>query len=184
MASPLPLHPAVARMRPPASQADLLAVLDALEIAHSTLAHRPVFTVAEGADIKAQLPGGHTKNLFLEDRNGRLLLISALGETPVRLNRIHRALGYERLSFAKPETLLEALGVAPGSVTIFALINDPARRVGVALDAALLAHEVVNFHPLANTATTAISSADLLAFVRACGREPQIAPLAAMGAQG
>jgi Ala-tRNA(Pro) deacylase len=169
-----PVHPAIAQLSRPVTRAGLFEAFDALGIAHRTLAHRPVFAVAEGADIKAQLPGGHTKNLFLKDKTGSLLLVSALGDTAVPVNRLHKRLGAQRFSFAREDVLWEALGVRPGSVTAFALVNDPERRVHMALDAALLEHEIVNFHPLENDATTAISSADLLKFIRATGREPEV----------
>jgi len=158
----------------PAARESLLAYLDALGIAHHTVDHPPVFTVAEGEAIKAQMPGGHTKNLFLKDKKGALILISALQSTVIELKTLHHRLGCGRLSFAKPELLQEALGVTPGSVTAFAILNDPGGRVRFILDAALMAHDMVNFHPLRNDATTAVSSPDLLTFVRALGREPEI----------
>jgi Ala-tRNA(Pro) deacylase len=158
----------------PASRADLLAFLDALGIAHRTVDHPPVFTVAEGDAIKADMPGGHTKNLFLKDKKGALILISALQSTTIDLKSLHHRLDCARLSFGKPELMHEALGVTPGSVTAFAIVNDPARLVRFILDAALMNHELVNFHPLKNDATTAVSSSDLLSFVRALGREPEI----------
>ncbi|MEQ8433050.1 MAG: YbaK/EbsC family protein [Oceanicaulis sp.] len=159
---------------PPASRADFLAFLDARGIAHRTVEHEPVFTVAEGDAIKADMPGGHTKNLFLKDKKGALILISALQSTTIDLKALHHRLDCARLSFGKPELLLQALGVTPGSVTAFAILNDPARRVRLILDAALMDQEIVNFHPLKNDATTAVSSSDLLSFVRALGREPEI----------
>lgn len=152
-----------------ATPADLFARLDCLGIAHSTLAHRPVFTVEEGADIKATLPGGHTKNLFLSDRDGCLVLVCALGETRVSVNRLHRILGCGRLSFGKEPALLETLGVRPGSVSMFALLNDTKRAVKLVLDTALLDCDPVNFHPLSNDATTAVSIAGLWTFVRDWG---------------
>ncbi len=167
-----------------ASRAELFRFLDDLGIAHTTMAHRPVFTVEEGQDIKAQLPGGHTKNLFLKDRKGALVLISALGDTAIRLNRLHKTLGCARLSFGREELMRQVLGVAPGSVTAFALINDrPANggpRVRFVLDRAILAHDLVNFHPLKNDATTTIASADLLRFARATGHEPELVDFAAL----
>ncbi|MFW5661706.1 MAG: prolyl-tRNA synthetase associated domain-containing protein [Oceanicaulis sp.] len=166
---------------PPASRADLLGWLDALGIAHRTLDHPPVFTVAEGEQIKADLPGGHTKNLFLKDKKGALVLISALQSTQIALNRLHGAIGTARLSFGSAERLQEALSVQHGSVTAFALVNDPDRRVRFILDAALMRHDIVNFHPLKNDATTAVSSADLLRFVRALGRTPEIVDFDALG---
>ncbi|XBQ17024.1 MAG: YbaK/EbsC family protein [Oceanicaulis sp.] len=165
---------------PPADRASLLSYLDALGIAHRTVDHPPVFTVAEGEAIKADLPGGHTKNLFLKDKKGALVLLSALQSTEIALNQLHRVIGTARLSFGKPELLGETLGVQPGSVTAFAIVNDPNKRVRFILDAALMAHETVNFHPLKNDATTAVSSADLLKFVRALGREPEILDFSAL----
>jgi len=164
---------------PPATRESLLAYLDALAIAHRTVDHPPVFTVAEGEQIKADMPGGHTKNLFLKDKKGALILISALQSTRIDLKSLHHRLGCSRLSFAKPELLHEALGVTPGSVTAFAIVNDPEKRVRFVLDAALMAHETVNFHPLRNDATTAVPREDLSRFVRALGREPEIVDFSA-----
>jgi len=159
---------------PPADRAGLLAYLDALGVAHFTVDHPPVFTVAEGDALKADMPGGHTKNLFLKDKTGALFLISALQSTEIDLKRLHKRLGCGRLSFGKPELLRDALGVTPGSVTAFALVNDPDKQVRFILDAALMDHDPVNFHPLRNDATTAVSREDFLTFVRALGREPEI----------
>ena len=164
----------------PATRADLFALLDRLGIAHSTMEHAPVFTVEEGQAIKASLPGGHTKNLFLDDGRGALVLVSALGDTVVKVNRLHRVLGTKRFSFGKEDVLYEALGVRPGSVTAFALMNDAAGRVRFVIDAALMAADPVNFHPLKNDATTAIAAADLLAFARATGHEPVLVDFAAL----
>ena len=162
---------------PPANRISLLAYLDALGIAQRTVDHPPIFTVAQGAGLKTDLPGGHTKNLFLKDKKGVLILVSALQSTPVALKSLHRRLGCGRLSFGKAELLRDALGVTPGSVTAFAILNDPAKRVRFILDAALMQTDPVNFHPLSNDATTAISRADLLRFVRSLGREPEILDL-------
>ncbi|MDQ7019686.1 MAG: YbaK/EbsC family protein [Robiginitomaculum sp.] len=157
-----------------ATRAELFAFFDDLGIQHTTMEHRPIFTVEEGADIKAKLPGGHSKNLFLKDKKGALTLISALGSTQIRLNHLHKTLGGARLSFGRAELMEQTLGVTPGSVTAFALINDQPPQVRFVLDAALLAHDLVNFHPLKNDATTTITSADLLRFAKATGHEPEI----------
>jgi Ala-tRNA(Pro) deacylase len=156
----------------PATRQDLFDLLDRHGIAHTTHEHRPVFTVDEGHDIKAALPGGHTKNLFLKDDRGQIWLISALGETRIDLKALPRTIGSGRLSFGKPELMEEVLGVTPGSVTAFALINDTDHRVRFVLDGALMAHDLVNFHPLANDATTAVSSQGFLQFLAALGVEP------------
>ncbi|MBX3481284.1 MAG: prolyl-tRNA synthetase associated domain-containing protein [Caulobacter sp.] len=161
-------------------KAELLAWLDSQGIAHATLDHPAVFRVGEGDEIKAALPGGHTKNLFLKDAKGRLWLISALGETVIDLKRLHTVIGSARLSFGSAELMEECLGVTPGSVTAFALVNDPDQRVTFVLDAALAAADPVNFHPLTNTATTAVSQADFRRFLAALGRKPMIVDFAQM----
>lgn len=151
----------------PLSRDRLFDFLDAHGIAHRTLEHPPVFRVEEGREIKAALPGGHTKNLFLKDAKGRLWLVCALGDTRVDLKRLHHAIGSARLSFGSPELMREALGVEPGSVTVFALLNDRERRVSLVLDRGLTEADPVNFHPLSNDATTTVSQAGLRAFLRA-----------------
>ncbi len=152
----------------------LFALLDRLGIAHTTHAHDAVFTVEQGAEIEAKLPGGHTKNLFLKDKTGALFLVCALGETQIPINRLHKKLGCKRLSFGKPDLMQEVLGVTPGSVCLFATMNDVEGRVTLVLDKSLLDHNLVNFHPLENTATTAISSGDMLKFAEASGHDPVI----------
>ena len=166
-------------MSTPATPQDLYVFLDTHAIAHSTLEHPAVFRVGEGEEIKAAMPGAHTKNLFLKDAKDQLWLISALGETRIDLKTLPKTIGSARLSFGREEVLLEALGVRPGSVTLFALINDRDRRVRMVLDKALLAHETVNFHPLVNTATTAVSREGMMAFLRALEVEPLVVDFAA-----
>lgn len=156
------------------SRTQLIARLDALGIAHSTVTHPPLFTVEESKRLRGDIPGAHTKNLFLKCKKGSLWLIVALESTRIELKHFHRLTGSGRLSFGKPELMREVLGVEPGSVTPFALINDTETRVSVILDAAMMACDPLNFHPLENTATTAISSSALLSFITSCGHEPQI----------
>jgi len=162
------------------TRADLFAFLDAHGVAHATLDHPPVFRVEEGLEIKAALPGGHTKNLFLKDARGQLWLISALGETVIDLKRLHAVIGSGRLSFGSPDLMMQTLGVAPGSVTALGLINDTDRRVRFVLDAALDRADPVNFHPLGNDATTAVSRDGFHAFLAALGVTPMIVDFAAM----
>jgi Ala-tRNA(Pro) deacylase len=157
----------------PATPEDLFAHFDALGVAHVTHSHRPIFTVEEGADLKAALPGGHSKNLFLkEKKKGRLFLLSALGDAKIDLNAVSKLLGVGRFSFGNADLLLQHLGVTPGSVTAFALINDPEREVTFLMDEGFFAHDPINFHPMKNDATTAVSPADFLKFVRSLDREP------------
>jgi Ala-tRNA(Pro) deacylase len=164
-------------MSPPLTPNELFDRLDALGIAHNTYTHPPVFTVAEAVALRGQLPGGHCKCLFLKDKKGGLWLVVALEERRVDLKRLADALAAPRFSFGNPELLYEALGVRPGSVTPFALINDRDHRVTVVLDRAMLDRDPLNYHPLENDRTTAIAPADLLRFVKACGHEPRILDL-------
>lgn len=152
-----------------APEKPVFALLDQLGIRTTTHTHAKVFTVAESASVKIDMPGGHTKNLFMKDKSGQLVLISALHSTVLPLNHLHRALGCQRLSFTDAPLLWEALGVTPGSVTGFAVMNDTAGRVRLVADAALLAHETLNFHPLRCDMTTAISTGDFLGFAAATG---------------
>ncbi len=162
-------------------RAALFIRLEALGIAHETYDHPPIFTVEEGAHLKARWPGGHSKNLFLKDKKGRLALVSARDETKVDLNALAKAIGMGRPSFGKPELMEEVLGVTPGSVTIFALIHANAHRLDhVVLDAALMACDPVHFHPLENNATTAIAPEGLLRFIADCGFEPRIVDFSAL----
>ena len=162
------------------SRADLFSFLDAHGVAHSTLDHPPVFRVEEGLEIKAALPGGHTKNLFLKDAKGQLWLISALGETVIDLKRLHTVIGSGRLSFGPEAMMVETLGVTPGSVTAFGLINDTEKRLRFVLDKALADSDPVNFHPLGNDATTAVSQADFRKFLTALDVQPMIVDFEAM----
>jgi Ala-tRNA(Pro) deacylase len=169
-------------MSPPAphkTRAELFALLDAHGVEHATLEHAPVFRVEEGREIKAALPGGHTKNLFLKDAKGQLWLVSALGDTSIDLKSLHKRIGGARLSFGSPERLYDALGVRPGSVTALALINDPERRVRFVVDRALWESDPVNFHPLSNDATTALSQARFRRFLEVLGVEPQVVDFSA-----
>ena len=160
-----------------ATREDLFRRLAELNIATHTVEHEPLFSVAESSKVERELPGAHTKNLFLKDDGGELFLIVAESTTRVELKTLARTLRARRFSFGKPELLMEALGVRPGAVTAFAVINDPNRRVHVVIDAELMQHESINCHPLENTATTNIGRDDLLRFIRACGHEPGVATL-------
>jgi Ala-tRNA(Pro) deacylase len=159
----------------PAAPDELFAYLDSLGVAHKTIAHPPLFTVEESRAGRGAIPGAHTKNLFLRDKKGTPYLVVALESAVIELKSLHRLLGGSgRFSFGSAELMRELLGVEPGSVTPFAAINDKALRVTVVLDAAMMAHEVLNFHPLVNTGTTTISREGLVQFLRATGHEPRI----------
>lgn len=162
------------------TRADLLAFLDAHHITHRTVDHPAVFRVGEGEEIKAGLPGAHTKNLFLKDAKDRLWLISAADRTVIDLKRLPPVIGSARLSFGREALMLETLGVTPGSVTALGLINDAERRVTFVLDRALAQAAIVNFHPLTNTATTALDQTGFRTFLSALGISPLVVDFEAL----
>ena len=161
-----------------ASRADLIAFLEKLGIKTATVEHPPLFTVEQSQALRGEIAGGHTKNLFLKDKKDAVYLVVADEDADLDMKVLHHRIGSARLSFGKPELLLDLLGVIPGSVTPFGVINDTGHRVKVVLDQALMRHEELNFHPLENTATTTIRRDDLVQFLRATGHDPAILPLA------
>ena len=163
----------------PATPEDLFAYLDRLGIAIATVEHPPLFRVEDSVAFRGDIAGGHAKNLFVKDKKSRLFLLVVGEDAQIDLKRVHEKIGAQgRVSFVGAEALEAVWGVKPGAVTPFGAINDAEGRVTVVLDAALMAHERVNFHPLVNTQTTGLASGDLIKFLRATGHEPLIAPLA------
>jgi len=159
-------------------RAKLFARLEGLGIAATTVEHAPVFTVEESQDLRGTIPGAHTKNLFLKDKDGRMVLVVAKEDTKVDLKALAKQLGFGRFSFGKPELLMEVLGIEPGSVTAFALINGTSSQLAaVVVDEALMGFAEVNAHPLVNSATTRVATNDLIRFMKACGHTPRILPL-------
>ncbi len=164
----------------PWTRTQLMAWFEANGLATHTLDHPPVFRVEEGLEIKASLPGAHTKNLFLKDKKDQLWLISAHQDTVIPLKSLPGIIGSDRLSFGSEDRLYRALGVRPGSVTAFALVNDPAQSVRFILDQALWEAEVVNFHPLENCATTAMDQATFRRFLEILKRPIRVIDFAAL----
>ena len=164
----------------PSTPAELFAYLDKLGIEVSTVFHPPLFTVADSQALRGEIPGGHTKNLFLKDKKDNLFLVTVGEEAEVDLKQIHRLIGASsRVSFGRPEALMQHLGVIPGAVTAFGLINDEKGLVKFVIDSDLMEHATINAHPLANDATTSIAASDLLRFARATGHEPVILKVSA-----
>lgn len=159
---------------------DLFAFLDQLSIKTTTHEHAPVFTVAESQAVRDAIPGGHTKNLFLKDKKGRYFLLTVGEDAQIDLKRIHTLIGAQgRVSFGKPDALMDLLGVVPGAVTCFGVINDTENEVTLIFDEALVKNEIINGHPLRNDATTSIARDDLKRFVEATGRAFTILNLSA-----
>jgi Ala-tRNA(Pro) deacylase len=162
----------------PASPEDLLAYLAALGIETETVDHPPLFTVEDSQALRGEILGGHTKNLFLKDKKGRLFLLVLGEEAVIDLKRVHETIGAQgRVSFGSADLLEDVWGVRPGAVTPFGAINDKAAKVSVVLDEAMMRHERLNFHPLINTRTTGLKSSDLIKFLRETGHEPLVVAL-------
>lgn len=169
----------------PVSPDELFAFLDSLGIAHTTVTHPPLFTVEQSQALRGQIPGGHTKNLFLKDKKDVLFLVVALEDAAIELKSLHRALGASgRLSFGSAELMRETIGVEPGSVTPFSVINDTGCKVSVVLDRTMLEHPLLNYHPLVNTMTTSIARDGLVRFLEATGHSPRILQVSGLSPEG
>lgn len=164
----------------PKSPDELFDFLGKLGIEVTTRKHPPLFTVADSQALRGEIAGGHTKNLFLKDRKDNYFLVTADEEAEIDLKKIHTVIGASgKVSFGKPEALMELLGVIPGAVTVFGLINDTDHKVKAVLDASLMENDIINAHPLTNEATTSIHRDDLLRFVTATGHQPAILKVSA-----
>jgi len=161
-----------------ATPQELFAFLDSLGIVYRTVTHPPLFTVADSQKLRGTIPGAHTKNLLLRDKHDTVVLAVALEDAVIDLKGLHRQLGATRFSFASAALMRALIGVDPGAVTPFAAINDTAMRVSIVLDATMMAEPVLNYHPLVNTMTTALSSEDLVKFLEATGHRPRIVAMA------
>ena len=161
----------------PATIDDLYARFDDLGIRTTTVEHPAVHTAKEYEGLRDRLPGGLCRNLFLKDKKGALWLVVTTVDRQIDMKDLRRRIGSNHLSFGKADLLREVLGVEPGSVTPFALINDTGQRVRVVLDKQMMGLDILNYHPLANTASTAISAGDLLRFIQHCGHRPDIVEL-------
>ena len=156
----------------PATPQDVFRRLTELGIETRTQSHPPLFTVEESKSLRGDMPGVHCKNLFLRDRRQRMWLVVCREDLKIDLKRLGNQLGADRLSFGSPDRLMRVLGVIPGGVSPFALINDKACQITVILDHQMLAGRPLNYHPISNEMTTAIEPDALIAFIRSCGHEP------------
>ena len=180
MTDTAPQDPIALQANLPTSPAQLLARLEALGINTHTVDHAPVFTVEESQKLRGELPGGHIKNLFLRNKKEEMWLVTVEENKRVDLKTLGERLGAGKLSFGSPDRLMKYLGVIPGAVTPFAVINDQAKAVKMVLDADLLARDPIHAHPLVNFKSTAISARDLVKFLEAAGHAPQMLDFAAV----
>lgn len=164
-----------------AEQQALFRLFDQLAIPVETFAHPPIFTVEEGLalDLHHHIPGQGGKSLLLTNKGGELWLVVACEETRTDIKALSTTLQSGRLSFAKPETMQQVIGVSPGSATPFALMLDTGRRVRVVIEDRFTAREYCVFHPLRNDLSTVIRFTDLQRFLTYLGYDPLIIPLTA-----
>lgn len=161
----------------PVTPEDLLALLNDVGITFELHHHRAVFSVGEADEVDAAIPGAHTRNLFLRDKKGNMFLVTLMAHTKIDLNKLAQLLGMGRISFGSPERLMTYLGVTPGSVTPFSIINDQDKKVTLVLDAEMMAQDIINFHPLINTMTVGLKPHDLLRFLEHINVSPNIMDL-------
>ena len=155
-------------------QAELYALFDAHGIAYTHNTHPPLHTVEESKQLRGDLPGAHVKNMFLKDKKAQLWLVTCLEHRKIRIRDLEKQIGAAKASFGKPELLWDALGIRPGAVSPFGLINDPARQINVVLDQQMLQIDPINAHPLHNEATTTLAAADFRRFFDVTGHDPVI----------
>ena len=157
-----------------AGQAELYDLFQRHGIGWTHNEHPPLHTVEESKQLRGDLPGAHIKNMFLKDKKGQLWLVTCLEHRKIRIRDLEKQVGATKASFGKPELLWEALGIRPGAVSPFGLINDAERRVRVVLDRQMLEIDPINAHPLHNEATTTVAREDFRRFFEITGHEPVI----------
>lgn len=158
----------------PRTSAELMARLRHLGIEVPLLEHEAVYTVEEAKAVRGDLAGCHTKNLFVRNKREAMWLVTCLADRQVDLKWLGEHLGAGRLSFGSARRLMRYLGVTPGAVSPFAVVNDTQRKVRVVLDREVLKQEPVNFHPLDNRMTVTIGAKDFLRFLESERHSPQI----------
>lgn len=161
----------------PSTCGDLIKYLDDVGIEYEVFDHEPIFTVEEGLHLKANIPGVHCRNLFMRDKKKNNYLLTLANETEVDLKKLSDVLGIGRLSFGSAERLWEHLGIRPGSVNPFCVMNDPDNQVTFFLDALMMKAETVNYHPMDNAKTIGLSPADLINFIESLGHNYTIVDL-------
>lgn len=161
----------------PRTPTELLSMLAGLGIATTTVDHPPLFTVEDSKNLRGDLPGGHCKNLFLRNKKGGMWLVVCPEDRVLHLKALGGLVGAGSMSFASPERLMTYLGVTPGAVSPFAVINDTETVVQVVLDEEMMRESLLNYHPLTNEQTTAITPTDLITFLETVGHSPQIVDL-------
>lgn len=158
----------------PTSPESLMQTLKSLSIDFTLHHHEAVYTVAESEKVDANIPGTHCRNLFLRDKKKKNYLVVLQNATEVELKKLPDVIGSGRLSFGSDDRLWQYLGVRPGSVCPFSIINDTDHQVKIILDKSMMETDIVNYHPLLNTMTIGLKPADLIKFIESTGHEAHI----------
>ncbi len=151
--------------------------LTSLGIAFTLYNHKAVFTVEEAQTVEHEIPGTHCRNLFLRDRRKNNFLVVLRNETEVDMKKLAPVIGSDKLSFGSAERLWEYLGVKPGSVCPYSIINDKAQDVKILLDQTMMEADLVSYHPLLNTMSITAKPSDLIKFIESTGHTPHIVDL-------
>ena len=163
----------------PTSPEELMARLTNWGIDYTLYHHKAVFTVAESEEVDAQIAGTHCRNLFLRDKKKNNFLVVLQNATDVDIKKLEPLIGASKLSFGSADRLWDYLGVRPGSVCPYSIINDTGNQVKICLDKSMMETEIVNYHPLLNTMTIGVKPADLIRFIEKCGHVPHIVDFSA-----
>jgi Ala-tRNA(Pro) deacylase len=139
-----------------------------------TYEHEPLFTVEDGKGVQGNIPGAHTKNLFLKDKKNTFFLVSVLEHKRVDLKVLSKSYGKGGLSFASSDDLKAMLNVVPGSVTPYGLIFDTQMQVKYLLDQDFMNAQIVNFHPLRNDMTVSVTLKSFVEFLGLIEHPPEI----------
>lgn len=164
----------------PTTPEQLLARFDAVGVSYDLHHHEAVYTVAESQKLDRDISGIHCRNLFLRDKKKKNYLLVLQNETQVDMKKLPPVIGSDRLSFGSADRLWQFLGVRPGSVCPFSIMNDAEKEVKILLDKSMMEGKIVNYHPLLNTMTVSLSPSDLLKFIEHCGHEPHIVDLSSV----
>lgn len=151
---------------------DIYKFLDDNGIRYQKFEHPAVYTCEEAERLCPKMPGTHTKNVFLRDKNGERHFLVVVGyDKSVDLKSLKEIFGVSKLSFASPERLMKYLGIEPGSVSLLGLVNDTNHAVEVFFDEKVWSGDALLCHPLVNTATLSIAREGIERFLKATGHD-------------
>ncbi len=147
------------------TKTDLFELLSVKNIDYQIHDHKPLFTVQDSENLRGSIKGAHTKNLFLKNKKNKFFLFSCDEKAKVDLKKFSKSIDAKNLSFANEHYLKQYLGIKPGSVSPYSLLNDKNNVVDFYLDEKLYDSEIINYHPLINTTTISVKTSKLIDFI-------------------